>query len=264
MQKNPGGKRLQDVLPPAIYSRWRGARERYALRDDDVEKKRPIIAGQAIYAAARKRSGLGGKPVVYPVLNAAIKQHGLKTTDGGIRIKIDDPQVAMREISAGDFNDVQCLRQTLASIHRELPNAVRRANAWATGDIATLRALGNHAAWQDDDCVSALSETAFARKRGIHDVPVRLRNQWLAGAEASLSKNASTFAVLPLELVVGRDNYIDALKAKGYEVIEPCATAQALLAASRGSPCCGQRLSTAARMPSASSPASASRSSRLA
>lgn len=90
-----------------------------------------------------------------------------------------------------------------------------------TGDIASLRALGNQAAWRHDDCVSALSETAFARERGIHDVPARLRNQWLAAAEASLSKNASTFAVLPLELVVGRDNYIDALKAKGYEVIEP-------------------------------------------
>ena len=50
--------------------------------------------------------------MVYPVLNAVIK-HGLKTTDSGISIKIDDPQVAMREISAGDFNDVQCLRQTL-------------------------------------------------------------------------------------------------------------------------------------------------------
>ena len=154
-------------------------------------------------------------------MNAVIKQHGLKTTDSGIRIKIDDPTVAMREISTSDFNDVPCLRKMLDLTDRGLPNAVRRANAWATGDIATLRALGNHAAWQDDDCVSGLRETAFARKRGIHDVPARLRNQWLAAAEASLSKNASTFAVLPLELVVGRDNYIDALKAKVYEVIEP-------------------------------------------
>ena len=221
LKKNPDGKRLQDVLPAPLYARWRGARERYALRDNDVEKQRPMLAGQALYSAALKRSGLGGKPVVYPVLNASVKKHALKTTDSGIRIKIDDPKAAMRDISTGDFDDMQCLRQTLDSLDRELPIAVRRANAWATGDIATLRSLGNQATWQDDDCVSALSETAFARKRGIHDVPARLRSQWLAAAEAALKNNTSTFAVLPLELVVGRDNYVDALKARGYDVIEP-------------------------------------------
>lgn len=221
MQKNPDGKRLQDVLPPALYTRWRGARERYALRDDDVEKKRPILAGQALYAAALKRSGLGGKPVVTPVLNAAVKEHAVKITDSGIRIKLDDPKQAMRDIQAGDFNDVTCLRETLDSIDRELPLAVRRANAWATGDIATLRALGQGESWSGGDCLDALSETAFARKRGIHDVPQRLRNQWLAAAEAGLKNNTSTFAVLPLSLVVGPGNYIDALKARGYEVIEP-------------------------------------------
>ena len=77
LQKNPDGKRLEQVLSPELYGRWRGAREQNALRDNDVEKKRPMLAGQALYAAALKRSGLGGKPVVYPVLNAAIKQHGL-------------------------------------------------------------------------------------------------------------------------------------------------------------------------------------------
>ena len=218
--KNPDGKTLKDVLPPALYARFSVARQRYLPRDRGIEGKRPFVAGEQLYQAALKQNGLGGRSIVTPVLNDAVKRHGLKTTTTGISLKLDDPKAAMVEVQRGHFDDVRCLRQTLDSMDRELPVVARRANAWATGDIATLRALAGKAG-SDGDCLSAVTEMDFARKRGIGNVPQRLRAQWLVAAEAALSRNASTFAMMPLEQVVGPDNDLDMLRAKGYEVIEP-------------------------------------------
>ena len=43
-QRNPDGKTLHDVLPPALYARWYYARERYFGDDYSIERYRPIIA----------------------------------------------------------------------------------------------------------------------------------------------------------------------------------------------------------------------------
>lgn len=220
VQKNADGKVLKDVLSPPLYARFSATRQRYLPRDRGIENKRPFVAGQALYAAALKGNGLGGKPLVTPVLMQAAKRHGLLVTTTGTSIKLDDPRQALAEVQREQFDDARCLREVLDSIDHELPAVARRANAWATGDIASLRALVGRAS-SDGDCLEVIAGMDFARKRGIRDVPQRMRTQWLAAAEAALSRNASTFAALPLEQVVGPGSYLDALRAKGYQIIEP-------------------------------------------
>ena len=218
LRKNPDGATLQQVLSPDLYRRWSAAKARYLPGDEGVEKMRPIIAAEELYDAALKRSGLGGKPKVSPVIDAAVKRHGLKRVSTAIQVKLDDPKKALKEVQAGGFDDAKCLRETLDNIEYKLPDVIRQANAWATGDVAALR---TRSARQGPGCLDALVETDFARKHGIRDVPQRLRANWTRAAEDALASNPSTFAVLPLESVVGPDNYLDALRAKGYEVIAP-------------------------------------------
>lgn len=217
-KKNPGGATLQQVLPPDLYARWSTAKARYLPKNKDVEKQRPMVAAETLYAAALKRSGLGGKPVVSPVIDAAVKRHKLKTTSTAIQLKVDDPKQALQELQAGSFDDAKCMRETLDKIDHKLSDVARQANAWATGDVASLR---TRPAQQAPGCLEAVMETDFARKRGIRDVPQRMRSNWIKAAEDALSRNTSTFAVLPLDLVTGNDNYLDAMRAKGYEVIAP-------------------------------------------
>lgn len=217
-KKNPGDATLQQVLSPDLYARWSVAKARYLPRDKGIEKQRPMLAAEALYGAALKRTGLGGKPIVMPVINAAVKRHGLKVVSTGIQIKIDDPKQALKELQAGRFDDAKCLRETLDDIEQKLPDVVRQANAWATGDVASLR---TRPAQKAPGCFEAVMESDFVRKRGISDVPQRLRSNWIKAAEDALSRNASTFAVLPLELVTGQDNYLDAMRAQGFEVIAP-------------------------------------------
>lgn len=217
-KKNPGGATLQQVLSPALYARWNAAKARYLPNDKGVEKQRPMLAAEALYDAALKRSGLGGKPMVMPVIDAAVKRHKLKVVNTSVQVKVDDPKQALQELQAGRFDDAKCLSETLDNIDQKLPDVVRQANAWATGDVASLRTRPTQKA---PGCFEAVLESDFAKKRGIRDVPERMRSNWVKAAEDALSRNTSTFAVLPLEFVAGRGNYLDTMRAKGYEVIAP-------------------------------------------
>jgi hypothetical protein len=49
----------------------------------------------------------------------------------------------------------------------------------------------------------------------------RLQSAWMAKADAALSTNATTFAVLPMRDMLAPGGYLDRLKAKGYTVIAP-------------------------------------------
>lgn len=217
-KKNPGGVTLQQVLSPELYSRWSAAKARYLPKDKGIEKQRPMVAAEALYGAALKRTGLGGKPIVMPVIDAAVKRHQLKIVTTGIKVKIDDPKQALKDLQAGGFDDAKCLCETLDNIDQKLPDVARQANAWATGDVTALR---RRPAQKGPSCFDAVMQSDFAKKRGIRDVPERMRSNWVKAAEDALSRNASTFAVLPLEYVAGQNNYLDTMRAKGYEVIAP-------------------------------------------
>lgn len=217
--RNEDGAKLEDVLPPALYTRWQVQKRRYLGRDGDVERKRPMIAANELYAAAIKSAGLGQKPVVWPVVQKAAKAAGIKPTSTTLKFEIDDPKAAIREFRTGGFDDMACFEHKLASVEHDMPRLVERANAWAVGDIAALRDLPLEDA--DGACLRALAESGFARNRGYGDLRERGRGHWMAIAEEALRRNRETFALLPVDGLLAADGYLARLQARGYEVEAP-------------------------------------------
>lgn len=217
--RNEDGAKLEDVLPPALYTRWQVQKRRYLGRDGGVERKRPMIAANELYAAAIKSAGLGQKPVVWPVVQKAAKAAGIKPTSTTLKFEIDDPKAAIREFRTGGFDDVACFEHKLASVEHDMPRLVERANAWAVGDIAALRDLALEDA--DGACLRALAESGFARNRGYGDLRERGRGHWMAIAEEALHRNRETFALLPVDGLLAADGYLARLQARGYEVEAP-------------------------------------------
>jgi len=217
--KNPDGATLQEVLPAELYARWVPLKAYYLGRDGGIEKKRPMIAASELYQAAIKKNGLSRKPVVWPVVEAAAKRHGLKPTPTTLAFKVSDPKQALREFTAGGMDDSACFRSLLNAVQNDLPTMVERANAWAVGDIERLRGMPR----EDPTaaCSAALSQTEFARSRGMDRLEARMREHWVEIVRKSLRENTGTFAVLPLSLLLAPDGYLDALRAAGYEVTAP-------------------------------------------
>ena len=216
---NPDGRTLQDVLPADTYARWAAMKQRYIGRDAGVEKKRPFLAAQELYSAALKQSGLGGK-VVSPVVADVLKRRGMAYTPTGLKFAIKDPKAALADFrkESLEAREVACINETMDSIEREMPQAVARANAWAVGDLATLRAL---AGGEKKSCWSAWADTETLGKRGLRDVEAQLDAQWLKVAEESLQKHRVSFAMLGMSQLFRPDGYLAALQAKGYTVEAP-------------------------------------------
>ena len=94
-----------------------------------------------------------------------------------------------------------------------------RANAWAQGDVAAIRAMPLNDQYQA--CMEAITESGIGRSLGMADAMRRLRGEWLAKADAALSTNTTTFAVLPMRDMLEAGGYLERLRAKGYTVIAP-------------------------------------------
>lgn len=217
--RNEDGATLEDVLPPALHARWQAQKRRYLGRDGGVERKRPMIAANELYAAAIKSAGLGQKPVIWPVVEKAAKAAGIKPTSTTLKFEIDDPKAAIREFRAGGFDDLACFERKLVSVERDLPRLVERANAWAVGDIEALRQLPLEDA--DGACLRAVADSGFARNRGYGDLRERGYRHWMTIAEDALRRNNETFAMLPVDSLLAADGYLARLQARGYEVETP-------------------------------------------
>jgi hypothetical protein len=90
-RKNPDGKTLHDVLPPALYARWLPLRERYLGRGRGAERMRPLFAAGELWEEALDDNGLVSSGIVAPVVARAVKAHGLRETKPKRPLKITDP-----------------------------------------------------------------------------------------------------------------------------------------------------------------------------
>ncbi len=96
----------------------------------------------------------------------------------------------------------------------------KRANAWAVGDIETLRQipepLAKASAPMRSRAHRACRTSSEAAKKQVVDA-------WFASVEAALEQNDVTFAVLPMSEILRDDGRLAKLRERGY-VIEPPAT----------------------------------------
>ena len=219
MDENPGGQTLQQVLPPALLARWLPLKARYLASDDKVERKRPMFAASELLKAVYKAQGLGGRQVVSSVLGEATKQYGIKVTSTSIKVKIEDPGKALKEFANEKLGDEGCLSNAMSLAEHNLPAIKARANAWARGDIARLRQLPISDI--NANCVQALMDAQVASSRGITNLPARFKDNWLRAMDAAVANNNTSLAVVSLDRLIGKEGWLDALRARGYEITEP-------------------------------------------
>lgn len=218
-RRNPDGKRLEELVSPQAYARWKVLKARYIGRNNGIESWRPLFAAQELYQEAMKDAGLDNRSAVNDVLAAAIEAHHPAVTVVKETITVTDPKPLLREFSRTTLDDVACFDNTMKLIETELGTMRQRANAWATGDMATLQVLPPPYQWEA--CSAAISEAGIGKRLGFGDVERRLEDKWMAAAEQALATNRVTFALLSAGNVFGPKSYLAKLKAKGYTVMAP-------------------------------------------
>jgi hypothetical protein len=220
-QKNPDGKSLQQVLPPALYARWLDAKSRYMPRNSGVERKRPLVAAQELLDVAIKKAKLSDEPLVYPALKSTIDAGGIRNNHPKFEVKVSNAaaKAALSDVRQISLDDAKCLEATLDAVESDIPRMVANANAWAQGEVDRIRFAS--LARRNALCSDAMMSADFSEKYGLPNIHKSLSDLWFKEAESALTRNAVTVAFVPMEQLVGPDNYLDTLRARGYTISSP-------------------------------------------
>jgi len=218
IRNNPDHARLQDIVPAADYARWLALKARFIGHNRKVEKWRPLFAGFELYESAIDRAGMDRKGVV-PMLLKAAKDHDIKRTRTSYAVTVDDPKALVKDFKRERLDDLACFDAMLDRVQTDVARMGARANAWATGDLHTLRQLADGVG--DMPCRDAVSGADFARKLGLAHVEASVRAAWLEQARRALAANRATFVLLPIGEALRPDGYLAALKTGGNTVDAP-------------------------------------------
>jgi uncharacterized protein YbaP (TraB family) len=216
---NPNGARLADVLPPELYARWLPLKQKYIGNDNDVEKMRPIFAAFKLYASAVEQSGMEFRNIVWPVVEKMAKRRDVEVSSPVLAVKVDKPRDMVKEFKKSEIADLECFSKMIERFESDMSRLRTEANAWATGDVATLRASARTEL--NNSCASALLNSRVMQQRGLGDITKKVEGTWLDAADRALTGNSSTVAVLPMRDLLRPDGYVTLLRARGYTVEEP-------------------------------------------
>jgi hypothetical protein len=215
----PGGRTLRDLLSAQNYARYMAASAAYAKGEKYPDRLDPGHATSLLGNGAIRTLKLAISPVAAQVIDMAGRRN--------IKVSRVEPTIwfgpdTLDEAGLTNTCDLENLLEELAD------NAARfkaRINAWSLGDVDRLRALermSSRAAVANADgsaCVPDAEDSAAWLQ--AKEASARHVEQWLAATEGALARNASTLAVLGISDVLAPNGVLDALRSRGYEVVDP-------------------------------------------
>jgi hypothetical protein len=223
-RKNPDDKTLEELLPPDLYSRWVEQKELYLRGTKGLEDWRPLFAADRLRGRAFEKLGLRERGVVWDVIGKLVAERKVPINSPTIPFVVKRAEVRgkIKEFSRESLADIECFRATLdlteALANREIET--ERAQAWARADLGTLAslpALPNPYL----PCAMAVLGSQVAREVIPDDIRAQTEKLWIDTAIASLGKNASTFAIVPLAKLTRPDGYLVRLRAAGLAIEPP-------------------------------------------
>jgi uncharacterized protein YbaP (TraB family) len=212
---NMTGRPLRRLLSRREYAQWQSLKRKYIGRNDDIETALPVTAALVLRSYAFAQSGLANADsVLHELHRLANAYHVPVTNDHQVTkviagVPVDD---------AAQRKGVQFLVATMKNLEADLKTARTRANAWAIGDIAALRA---QAVADTTTAQLYASSWPYLSDGELAALTIETDTRWLSAAEQALRRNQTTVATLPIFMLLRPDGLLAALRARGFEVIEP-------------------------------------------
>jgi uncharacterized protein YbaP (TraB family) len=206
-----GGKRLKDVLPADLHERFAAQRAKYTSDADKWERFRPLIAAAFLQQAAFHQAGLSTRLDLGAAVRKLANQRKVPVEE--IKIAgVGDVMDALKTLPPATENT--CVAASLATIERDLPRLLERAQAWAGGNIERIGKLREP---EEVDACRAALDTGV----GAADLIARMRRTWFTTIEKYLQTGGVTVAVMNFDMLLEPGGILDELRAKGYEIDAP-------------------------------------------
>jgi hypothetical protein len=208
--------KLKEVLPGRTYAQWRALRDKYIGDDEQTDRLLPPAAALLLQARAYERSGLTYGDDVWRKIYEVAQAHGVSVWQQDYETKpVAGEWRRPRQVRQ---SGVKYLAETMDRLGSDIRDARARANAWATGDIAALKSLvQNDASY----AMSLAYSWPFLSDAGVQRVHTEAENKLLAAIERAMNRNETTFAALPIYLLLRKGGVLARLRAGGCSIEEP-------------------------------------------
>ncbi len=215
------GVPLKKVLPRKRYSQWTELKKKYIGPIDEVDTALPVTAALLLRSSAFQRTGLTNADQVS-------REIGLLAASYRVRISTDHQvdQVITSAMLPDDKTSqkigVDYLISTMDRLEDDLRQARSRANAWATGDIDELRQQ------VDADRAAAYlyaSSWPFIQGKALDQLLQRADQKWIDAADTVLQQNTTTFATLPIFMLLRNDGVLSVMRQRGCDITAPAGDA---------------------------------------
>jgi uncharacterized protein YbaP (TraB family) len=213
LQQPPDNLPLRQTLPAPLYQRVEALKARYDPKDAKLENMRPMLAGRQLVARVFDAAGLAQHNEVQESVLQLAREQGVRVHQD--KLKIEDPVDVLKDVGNTPLDrEVACLESVVTLLETNIAPLQARAQAWALGDVDTLRKLP-HAA-DRTACISAVSNSERVRT-----LIARAQDDWLIAVEDSLRRNRGTLAVQSMDRLLGEQGALATLRSRGYSVEGP-------------------------------------------
>jgi uncharacterized protein YbaP (TraB family) len=201
------GADMERALPPELRARFDRVRDSLHLDPKRYQHWRPAVAGLLLLGDYRRAAGLSEDKPGTTVAKLARAAHAEVRVVGELKVKpLFDAAAKM-----SDGQNQACLAAALDDVEREIGHAQRAADAWAVGDLQTVRA--NSSASLIDSCLLQLPGVQSVVEQGTKDAVLTIN--------AALNRPGHSVAVIDLTFLLRRNGVLDRLKAEGDQVTVP-------------------------------------------
>jgi Uncharacterized protein conserved in bacteria len=210
------GRPLRRLLPSRSYAKWQALKKKYLGDDKQIETALPVTAALLLRSAAFEKTGLTNPDRMLRKIYSLARSYNVPVTTSHQVNKVIDS--SDRDAARSERIGIDYLVSTIDTLENDLRSARLRANAWATGDIAALKAQADADKSNADLYASSWPFLHADELRAITDETNR---RWIEAASTALRKNQTTFAALPIFLLLRDDGLMPALRAQGFTVEPP-------------------------------------------
>ena len=207
---------LKRVLPRRAYARWRGLAKRFIGEGSKTDQLLPSAAALLLQSKAYEQNGLRYTDDIWRRIHNTAAFHRVPIWPQSY--ELDAPANASNRAGRARSDGAAYLVETMDRLDSDIRESRARANAWATGDVETLRAL----AAKDASYANSLAYSwPFLTREDARSLQVQAENKLLVAIERALNQHDNTFAALPIYLLLGQDGLIAKLRNLGYRIEEP-------------------------------------------
>lgn len=211
----PDDGTLQALLEPTLFARFERQRRQWLPGDTAVLHERPMVAVGKILGAAQRRLHLKTGGFVGATLEKLARAHRLSIVRPTASLDATDIDAALAQLGhAPGQREIACLEAGVTRLESDQAATLKRAVAWATGDVATLRSLSGATVRSACMDVLALIPT-------VQTVLQSADQQWLASVDQALAGQPVSFAIRDMSELLAPDGILERFRARGDEVDGP-------------------------------------------